>query len=104
MSTRDEYVAKMKAQLDQWNAQAAHWEEKTRSAQAGVKAHYDKQLELLRARRDEAMTSLRQLQVATSDAWMDMMQGVDAAWQALGEAFDKAHAHFERRDSSEGER
>lgn len=35
MSTRDEYVQKLKAQLDEWNAELSTWEAKARS-------HFDK--------------------------------------------------------------
>ena len=97
MSSREEYVQKLKAQLDQWNAEVAKWEEKTRSAQAEMKAEYEKQLEGFRSRRDEAMYQLHQVQVASSDAWMDMMKGADAAWKAMGEAFVRARSHFEKK-------
>ena len=97
MSSREEYVQKMKAQLDQWNAEVAKWEEKTRAAQAEMKAGYEKQLEAYRSRRDEAMYQLHQVQVASSEAWMDMMKGADAAWKAMGEAFVNARSHFEKK-------
>lgn len=97
MSSREEYVQKMKAQLDQWNAEVAKWEEKTRSAQADMKAQYEQQLETYRSRRDEAMAQMRQVQAASTEAWMDMMKGADAAWKAMGEAFLKARSHFEKK-------
>ena len=97
MSSREEYVQKMKAQLDQWNAEVARWEEKTKSAQADMKAEYEKQLETYRSRRDEAMYQMHQVQVASAEAWMDMMKGADAAWKAMGEAFLKARSHFEKK-------
>ena len=40
METRDQYIEKLKAQLDQWNAEVSKWEAKTRDAQAGMKADY----------------------------------------------------------------
>ncbi|MFZ1910627.1 MAG: hypothetical protein WAU52_16250 [Burkholderiales bacterium] len=97
MSSREEYVQKMKAQLDQWNAEVAKWEEKTKAAQAGMKAQYEAQLEALRSQRDKATYQLHQVQVASTDAWMDMMKGADAAWKAMGEAFLKARSHFEKK-------
>jgi predicted nucleic acid-binding Zn-ribbon protein len=97
MSSREEYVQKMKAQLDQWNAEVAKWEEKSKSAQAEMKAEYEKQLETLRSRRDEAMYQMHQVSAASTEAWMDMMKGADAAWKAMGEAFLKARSHFEKK-------
>lgn len=93
---RDEYVEKMKAQLDQWSVEVAKWEAKAKAAQADAKAQYEAQLEALRSRRDEAMYTLHQLQVASNEAWMDMMKGTDAAWKAMAEAFGKARTHFEK--------
>ena len=97
MSSREEYVQKMKAQLDQWNTEVAKWEEKTHAAQAEMKAEYEKQLETLRSRRDDAMYQLHQMQAASADAWMDMVKGADAAWKAMGEAFIRARSHFEKK-------
>lgn len=94
--TRDEYVEKMKVQLDQWNAEVARWEAKARTSQADMKSQYDAQLEALRSRRDEAMYLLHQVQVASGEAWMDMMKGADAAWKAMADAFGKARSHFEK--------
>jgi len=97
MTNRDDYVRKLKEQLDQWNAEVAKWEAKAKSAQTEAKAGYDKQLEVFRARRDEAMYQLHQVQVASSEAWMDVMKGADAAWKAMGEAFIRARSHFEKK-------
>lgn len=97
MTKREEYVDKMKSQLDQWNAEAARWEEKVKHAEADMKAGYERQLEAVRARRDEAMYNMRQLQAASTDAWMDMMRGVDEAWKRMGEAVSQARSHFEKK-------
>lgn len=56
---RDEYVAKLKSQLDQWNVETAKWEEKARNAKAEMKTEYEKQLATLSARREEAMYQMR---------------------------------------------
>ena len=97
MMTRDEYVQKLKTQLDQWNSEITKWEEKTKSAQTKMKGDYDNQLKALRSRRDEAMTQLRQVQAASGEAWMDMMRGADEAWARLRDAFSKARSHFEKK-------
>ena len=98
MMNRDEYVQKLKKQLDQWNSEITKWEEKTRSAQTKMKADYEKQLNTFRSRRDEAMQQLRQVQAASGEAWMEVMRGADEAWARLSEAFSKARSHFEKKD------
>ncbi|HEX9182210.1 MAG TPA: hypothetical protein VF876_03035 [Burkholderiales bacterium] len=93
---RDAYVQKMKQQLDQWNAEAAKWEAKTKEAQASMKAEYEKQLNMLHSRRDEAMYQLKLLQGASASAWEDMIKGSDQAVKAMQEAFNRARTHFEK--------
>ena len=97
MITRDEYVQKLKTQLDQWNSEITKWEGKTKSAQTKMKADYEKQLSTFRSRRDEAMQQLRQVQAASGEAWMDLMRGADDAWARLREAFTKARSHFDKQ-------
>jgi hypothetical protein len=97
MTKREEYVDKMKSQLDQWNAEAVRWEEKVKHAEADMKAEYERQLEAVRSRRDEAMVNMRQLQAASTEAWMDMMRGVDEAWKRMGEAVGQARSHFDKK-------
>jgi len=94
---RDAYVQKMKEQLDQWNAEAAKWEAKARDAQVSMKAEYEKQLEQLNSRRDEAMYQMKLLQGASADAWQDMMKGADQAVKSMQEAFNRARSHFEKK-------
>ena len=93
---RDAYVQKMKEQLDQWNAEAAKWEAKAKEAQASMKAEYEKQINMLHSRRDEAMYQMKLLQCASTDAWQDMMKGSDQALKAMQEAFNRARSHFEK--------
>jgi lipid II:glycine glycyltransferase (peptidoglycan interpeptide bridge formation enzyme) len=94
MPNRDEYVEKMKNQLDQWNAEIAKWEVKSREAQAEARAEYDKRLEALKQQREQAMYQMKLLQAAAGEAWVEMMRGTDEAWARMREAFDKASSHF----------
>jgi len=93
MINREEYVQKLKHQIEQWNAQMAQWEAMSRSAQD----RYMKQLEQFREKRDEAMAELRRLQSASADAWADMMKGTEGAFKSMQEAFENARKKFERK-------
>ena len=86
MISRDDYVSKLKAQIDEWNAQAAKWEA------AGAK-----NVEQFRARRDEALAELRRVQSASANAWRDMIRGADSALKDVQEAFDKARKQFDKK-------
>jgi lipid II:glycine glycyltransferase (peptidoglycan interpeptide bridge formation enzyme) len=97
VTNRDEYVQKLKAQIDQWNAEAARWEEKARNAQAGMQLEYQHQLENLRAKSEQAMAELRRLQHASTDAFSEMMRGADAAMQSMADAFERARRSFDKK-------
>jgi len=96
MSKRDEYVDKLKLQLDEWNAQVAKWEVKTKEAQAGARGEYEKQLQAFRRQRDQALEQMRRVQGAAGDAWIDLARGADDAWAKMSEAFEKARTHFQK--------
>lgn len=97
MINRDEYVQKLKSQIDQWNTEAVRWEEKAKQAQAGMKAEYERQLEQFHARREEAMAELRRVQSASTDAFSEMMRGADAAMRSMKEAFERASQSFNKK-------
>jgi hypothetical protein len=93
---RDEYVEKFKAQVDEWNAEIAKWEARARSAQADVRADYERQLEAFRRQRDHAIERLRETEAASAEAWSDLMHGADEAWKQMRDAFEKARSHFQK--------
>ena len=74
MISRDEYVSKLKAQIDQWNAQMAKWEAQSQDAEERVPSSSTRSQQ-----RDEALAELRRVQSASADAWRDMMRGADGA-------------------------
>ena len=91
--TRDEYVQKLKAQIDQWNAQMAQWT----SASEEVKNKYLQQLDEAQVRRDEAIAELKRLQAASADAWTQMMKGAETAFTAMQGAFERASKGFQKK-------
>jgi len=91
---REEYIAKLKTQLDQWNAEMAKWESQAAQAQAGMRAEYDKQLAAIHRHQEQAREQLRKVQAASGEAWTDLQRGADEAWAAMRKAFEKASAQF----------
>lgn len=96
MTKRDDYIEKLKAQLDQWNAEASKWESKTRAAQASMRTEYEKQLAAFRRQRDQALDQMRQVQASSGEAWKDLVRGTDEAWAKMHEAVEKARSHFQK--------
>ncbi|MGZ5685254.1 MAG: sll1863 family stress response protein [Usitatibacter sp.] len=96
MKTRDDYVAKLKTQLDRWNADVAKWEAQADTAKADMKKQYAKQLEILWAQREVARYNLRLVEGASATAWTDLSKGADEAWARMREAIAAARSHFEK--------
>jgi lipid II:glycine glycyltransferase (peptidoglycan interpeptide bridge formation enzyme) len=96
MDKRDEYVEKLKGQLEQWNAEVAKWEVKAGEAQASARAEYEKQLSEFRRQRDQGLEQMRRIQGASGDAWLEVVRGADEAWARMREAFDRARSHFNK--------
>jgi hypothetical protein len=96
MNKQEQYVDKLKTQLNAWNAEVTKWEAKSRSAQADMRVEYDKQLATFRVQRDKALAQMHKVQAATGDAWVDFVRGADDAWAKMREAYDKAHSHFQK--------
>lgn len=97
MTTRDAYVAKLKEQLDRWNADMARWEDKAKSAQAEMKERYARELDVLKAQRELARYNLRLLEGASAAAWSDLRKGADDAWERMREATATAATWFEKK-------
>jgi hypothetical protein len=90
---RDEYVQKLKSQIDQWNAQMSKWE----ALSQDVKNKYLQQLDELQVRRDEALAEVRRIQGASADAWGDMVRGAESALKEMREAFERARKALEKK-------
>jgi lipid II:glycine glycyltransferase (peptidoglycan interpeptide bridge formation enzyme) len=97
MINRDEYIQKLKSQIDQWNAEAARWSEKAQKAQASAKAEYERQLENFRRKSEEATSELRRLQNASAEAFTELMRGPHRAMQGMKEAFERARRNFDKK-------
>lgn len=94
MTDRDEYVEKMKAQLDQWNRQSAVWEAAAREATAEARIELEKQIGIMRSRADDLVYRMELLKDASTDAWQEIARGADEARKTMQDAFEKARFHF----------
>ena len=94
MSDRDAYVDKMKAKIDEWNADLAKLEAKSREAEADLRLKYDHQITQLREQRNEAEERLRELQKASEESWRRLREGMEAAWDDMTRAFRDAADRF----------
>ena len=94
MNNRDEYVEKMKAQLDLWERQTVMWETAAREATSEAKMELEKQVGILKSRADDLIFRMELLKSASADAWQEIAHGADEARKTMQDAFEKARFHF----------
>lgn len=94
MTAREEYVRKMHSKLDQMNNEIDKLvASKDKIAESG-RIEFDKQMDELRRRRDDALAKLDQLQGASENAWEDIKAGTELAWEAITQSIESARTRF----------
>jgi hypothetical protein len=93
---RDAYVQKLKAKVNEWNAEIDKMAARADQAEAESKIEYHKQLEDLRAKRKNLEDKIAELQQAGEGAWEDLKQGLENSWEILKTSFTTAKSEFER--------
>lgn len=94
MTSRDEYVRKMQAKLEQWNAEIDTLAAKAGKVREDLKNEYNAQINTLKEKQEAARPKMEELQRSGEDAWKDLKSGIEQAWTALGEAIDAAKSRF----------
>jgi hypothetical protein len=94
MSKRDEYVAKLKDKLDDWNEDIDKLEAKAENVKEDVKEKYAEEIEVVKKQREVVKEKTMELIDSSEDAWEELKIGVEAAWHKLTEAIDRAHSKF----------
>jgi len=83
MTNRDQYVASMKTQLDEWNTEIDAMEARADTVQADRRAEFDKELAALRAQRDNGENKLEELKGASEGAWDRVKLEAENLWDAF---------------------
>ena len=94
---REEYVERMKKQIDEWNAKLADWQTEVQKAQANVKVQYEAQIKALEKQRDEAVKRLNETRDASQAAWTEVSKGAESAWKSMQSSFEKAWGEFHKK-------
>ena len=88
MSTRDEYVEQMKAQLDKWNAELDQIEERAAELQGEARENFDKRQSQLRDQMQQTRDKFNELQQAGVDRWDNLRGELDHLRKALVQSFN----------------
>jgi chromosome segregation ATPase len=96
MTTREAYVARLKAQLDELNADLDALEDEARKASADAKVQYERQIRELRQKAQRSQQTLTKIRQANENAWDDLKGGAGTAWTMLKESFSAAKSEFKK--------
>lgn len=94
MNNREEFIQKMKAQLDQWGIEIDKLSLRAEAAQAEAKLKYQHQIEVLKQQREAARLKLHELQSSGEDAWESLREGMESGWESITKAIKDAMSHF----------
>jgi len=88
MSSQDNFIAKMKTRLDEWNAELHELEARAGSAEAYARDRYRHALEELREKRGAAEMKLEEIRHAGEETWEDVRDDAERTWTAFKAALD----------------
>lgn len=94
METRKAYIDKMATQLKQWDDDLQQLKTIADRAKAEAKTEYYRQIDDLRAKKENAQLKLNEIRNASDQAWENLKSGLDKGWTELKTAFDSAKANF----------
>lgn len=98
MSTKDEYIAKFKTQLTEWEGDLKVLQAKADSLTDDAKAELDEQITALKGKWEEGQTKLEEIADAADDHWDDLKDDAEEKWTALTDgvkgSLDKLKSYF----------
>ena len=83
MGKREEYQTLMEKQMNDWKSKMEPLKAASAQWEVQAKAQYDKNLELVEAKRTEAWENLTKMKSAGDDAWEQLKVKMDKSWEDL---------------------
>lgn len=83
MATKEEYIEKLKTQLDSWQVQMGDLEAKAGEATADLKAELEEQMGNLRVKFREGESKLDQLADVSEEKWEDLKEDAEKIFDDL---------------------
>lgn len=96
MSAREDYQALMEKRLNAWKTQTEQFKTSAGQMEMHAKAQYEKGLELLHAKQEEAWDHLRKLKTASESGWEQFRINMDKAGEELKEAAERVTQQFKK--------
>lgn len=80
MVTREKFVERLKAKLDEWDAELDKLEARGDAAKARASQRHAERVEALKQKRAAAAQKIAEIQGATGDAWENLKEGAESMW------------------------
>lgn len=94
MSQRDEYVEKMKEQLDEMNEMIDRWQAKAKDAEGEVREKYEAQAAAFRERSDGARARMKEIRDSGDDSWQNLREEIQHIRDALTSSYNYFKSQF----------
>lgn len=92
--TRDEFVQKLKDQLDELNGEVDKLEARYDAAESDVRERYREQLADAKTQRARAEKKLQEVRAAGEDAWEDLKGDAEYTWKAFRDSVSYFKSRF----------
>ncbi len=93
--SRQAYIEKVKAQLNQYDAQLVELKAKADQVTEGAKVEYYSLMEEALVKRDAMQTQLTELHRSSESAWEEIQAGLEKAGHELQKSFEAALEKFQ---------
>lgn len=93
--SRQAYIEKVKAQLNQYDAQLAEMKAKADQLAASAQVEYHSLMEEVLVKRDAMQAQLTKLQRSGESAWEEIQNGLEKAGHELQTSFEAALGKFQ---------
>lgn len=97
MGIREDYQAFMEKQLNDWKVQTERFKAGAEEVEAKAKVQYEKNLQVLHTKQEEAWANFHKMQNSSEGAWEQFKTGMDKAGQDIKEAAERVGSNFHKK-------
>ncbi len=97
MGVREEYQALVERQLNEWKTYTERLKAQADQWGAQAKGQFDQQLELMRTKQTETWDTLSKLKGAAEDDWGQWKSKLDKGWEEMKAASDRLTDQFRKK-------
>ena len=94
VSAKEAFQNRLEAQLKEWDTLLDELKAKASDAGSELRLDYEKQLDVLGAKRAALQTKALELRKRTEDVWEDLKSGTEKAWDDMRDALNRIASRF----------